>query len=150
MTYEVLDLGSHEIAATFRNERDASAWAAIKSVNGPAYQVRPVKQGKDLLAENAMLRDAWLAAVQLAGYAAKNAVREAEALAADKAKDQPLWWVKEAAIGATRLKDKFDAFNTLRQLTVLDATVPDMPEVRKWMKTSGADVVKGLYCVMSR
>lgn len=67
MKYQVLDLGSHEVLAQFRSERDASNWALTISAYGPAVQVVPVKQGNDLRAENAMLRDAWLSAVKLAG-----------------------------------------------------------------------------------
>ena len=71
MQYEVLDLGSHEILARFRDKRHADAWALTISAYGPAVQVRPVKKGDALLAENAMLRDAWLSAVRLAGEMAR-------------------------------------------------------------------------------
>jgi len=56
-----------------------------------------------------------------------------------------LKWIEQAVLGAVKLTDKFDAFNTLRQLAALDKRVTDMPEVRDWCWEHSADVVRGLY-----
>jgi len=43
MSYEVFDLGAHEVLAVFATEHEAETYAMMRSVNGPALQVRATK-----------------------------------------------------------------------------------------------------------